>query len=121
VLGFALAFHFPSLNASLLDFLVVDPGIRQRGVGGALYDALRDFLMRLESRALYLEVRPDDPALESNPAIRRENRARIRFYERFGARVIAGTAYEAKRPDRAEGEPYLMVDTLGAERRPSAH
>ena len=120
VMGFALAFHFPSLNASLLDFLVVDPGIRQRGVGGALYDALRDFLMRIKSRALYLEVRPDDSTLEPNPVVRRENRARIRFYERFGARVIAGTAYEAKRPDRAEGEPYLMVDTLGVERRPSA-
>jgi acetoin utilization deacetylase AcuC-like enzyme/ribosomal protein S18 acetylase RimI-like enzyme len=120
VMGFALAFHYPKLNATLLDFLVVDPAIRQRGVGGALYDALREFLMRIKSRALYLEVRPDDSALESNPVIRRENRARIRFYERFGARVIAGTGYEAKRPERSEGEPYLMFDPLGAERRPSA-
>lgn len=120
VMGFALAFHFPALNASLLDFLVIDPEVRQRGVGGALYDALRDYLARIKSRALYLEVRPDDPALESNPAVRRENRARIRFYERFGARVIAGTAYEARRPGRAEGEPYLMFDPLGEDRRPGA-
>jgi acetoin utilization deacetylase AcuC-like enzyme/ribosomal protein S18 acetylase RimI-like enzyme len=120
VMGFALAFHFPKLDATVLDFLVVDPEIRQRGVGGALYESLREFLARIHSRALYLEVRPDDPELESNPAVRRENRARIRFYERFGARVIAGTTYEAKRPERSEGEPYLMFDPLGAERRPSA-
>jgi acetoin utilization deacetylase AcuC-like enzyme len=120
VTAFAMAFHYPALNASLLDFLIVDPTIRQRGVGGALYEALREFLVRIKSRALYLEVRPDDPALESNPVIRRENRARIRFYERFGARVIAGTAYEAKRPERAEGEPFLMFDPLGTDRRPSA-
>ena len=120
VIGFALAFHFPALESSLLDFLVVDPEVRQRGVGGALYEALRDYLIRIKSRALYLEVRPDDPELESDPAVRRENRARIRFYERFGARVVTGTAYEAKRPDRAEGEPYLMFDSLGTERQPSA-
>jgi acetoin utilization deacetylase AcuC-like enzyme len=65
-------------------------------------------------------VRPDDPALEPDPARRRENRARIRFYERFGARVIAGTSYEAKRPGKIEGEPYLIFDPLNGPRVPSA-
>jgi acetoin utilization deacetylase AcuC-like enzyme/GNAT superfamily N-acetyltransferase len=120
VLAFALALHYGHLNATLLDFLVVDPAVRQRGVGGALYEALREYLGRLASRGLYLEVRPDDAALESDAARRRENRARIRFYERYGARVLAGTAYEAKREGRAEGEPYLMFDALGAARAPSA-
>ncbi|HEU4564633.1 MAG TPA: histone deacetylase family protein [Gemmatimonadaceae bacterium] len=120
VLGFALALHYPDLNATLLDFLVVDPAVRQRGIGGALYEALREYLGRLGSRGLYLEVRPDDPALEPDAARRRENRARIRFYERYGARVLAGTAYERKRPGRAEGEPYLVFDALGESRRPGA-
>jgi acetoin utilization deacetylase AcuC-like enzyme/GNAT superfamily N-acetyltransferase len=120
VIAFALAFHYGDLNSTLLDFIVVDPAVRQRGVGGALYEALREYLTRLGSRGLYLEVRPDDPELESDAARRRENRARIRFYERYGARVIAGTAYEKKRPDRAEGEPFLMFDPLGDGRRPSA-
>ncbi|HEX6057652.1 MAG TPA: histone deacetylase family protein [Gemmatimonadaceae bacterium] len=120
VLAFALAFHYTALNATLLDFLVVDPSVRQRGVGGALYEALREYLGRLGSRGLYLEVRPDDPELEPDPVRRRENRARIRFYERYGARVIAGTAYETKRPGRAEGEPYLVFDSLGEARRPGA-
>ncbi|HEX6964174.1 MAG TPA: histone deacetylase family protein [Gemmatimonadaceae bacterium] len=120
VLAFALAFHYSDLNATLLDFIVVDPTVRQRGIGGALYEALREYLMRLGSTGLYLEVRPDAPDLEPDPARRRENRARIRFYERYGARVIAGTNYEKKRPGRSEGEPYVMFDALGAEREPTA-
>ena len=120
VLAFALAFHYTDINATLLDFIVVDPAVRQRGIGGALYEALRDYLTRLGTRGLYLEVRPDAPELAPDRARRRENRARIRFYERYGARVIAGTAYEAKRAGREEGEPYLMFDALGESRQPSA-
>lgn len=120
VLAFALALHYTDLNATLLDFIVVDPSVRQRGVGGALYEALREYLGRLGSRGLYLEARPDDPPLEPDPAKRRENRSRLRFYERYGARVIAGTGYETRREERAEGEPYLVFDPLGESRQPSA-
>ena len=120
VFAFALAFHYTDLNATLLDFIVVDPTARQRGIGGALYEALREYLVALGSRGLYLEVRPDAQELEPDAVRRRENRARIRFYERYGARVIQGTTYEAKRPERTEGEPYVMFDSLGGAREPSA-
>ncbi|HVS30881.1 MAG TPA: GNAT family N-acetyltransferase [Thermoanaerobaculia bacterium] len=120
VLAFALAFHFTDINASILDFIVVDPAVRQRGVGGALYEALREYFIRLESRGLYLEVRPEGPAEEPDAKIRRENAARILFYERLGARIIRGTTYEKSRPGRARGEPYLMFDPLGPERVPGA-
>jgi acetoin utilization deacetylase AcuC-like enzyme/GNAT superfamily N-acetyltransferase len=120
VRAFALAFHYPDVNATLLDFIVVASAARQRGIGGALYAALREYLGRLGSGGLYFEVRPDDAELEPDPARRRENRARIRFYERYGARVIEGTTYEKKRPGRDEGEPYLMYDGLGQSRRPRA-
>ena len=120
MLAFALAFYYPDLNATLLDFIVVDPTVRQRGIGGALYEALREYVTRLGSAGLYLEVRPDSPELEPDAARRRENRARIRFYERYGARVVTGTAYERKRPGREEGEPYLVFDSLGAARTPAA-
>ncbi|HEU6450727.1 MAG TPA: histone deacetylase family protein [Gemmatimonadaceae bacterium] len=119
MLAFALAFHYPDLNATLLDFIVVDPTVRQRGIGGALYEALREYVSRLGSSGLYFEVRPDTPELEPDPARRRENRARIRFYERYGARVITGTEYQRKRPGREEGEPYILFDSLGAPRVPS--
>src|SRR5688500_17337300 len=86
VLAFALAFHVTEVNASLLDFIVVDKAVRQRGVGGALYEALREYFIRLGSRGLYLEVRPEGQAEEPDTKIRRENAARIRFYERLGVR-----------------------------------
>lgn len=120
VMGFAMAFHYPDIDSTLLDFLVVDPAVRQRGIGGALYEALREYLARFGTRGLYLEVRPDAPDLEPDAATRRENRARIRFYERYGARVVLGTAYEALRPGRAQGEPYLMYDSLGEPRVPTS-
>ena len=119
VLAFALALHYTDINATLLDFIVVDPAVRQRGIGGALYEVLSDYLQRMGTSGLYLEVRPDSPELEPDATRRRENRARIRFYERYGARVIAGTAYERMRPGRTEGEPYLMFDSLGEPREPS--
>jgi len=120
VLGFALALHYADVNVTLLDFIAVDPAVRQRGIGGALYEALREYVRRRGTRGLYLEVRPDAPELEPDAALRRENRARVRFYERFGARVVLGTAYEARRAGRAEGEPYLIFDALGEPRVPSA-
>ena len=55
--------------------IVVDPAVRQRGIGGALYEALSDYLQRMGSTGLYLEVRPDSPELEPDAAKRRENRA----------------------------------------------
>ena len=120
VLAFAMAFHYTDINATLLDYIVVDPVVRQRGIGGALYEALREYLGRLGTRGLYLEVRPDDPALEPDAAVRRENRARIRFYERYGARVVLGTSYEARRAGKVQGEPYIVFDALGKERVPTA-
>ena len=118
VVAFAIALHYLDINATLLDFIVVDPTVRQRGIGGALYEALREYLQRLGTTGLYLEVRPDSAELEPDPARRRENRARIRFYERYGGRVIGGTAYERPRPGRTEGEPYLIFDSLGTPRLP---
>ncbi len=120
VVGFALAFHYNDLNATLLDFLVIDPALRRRGLGGALYEALSEYLSRMGTRGLYFEARPDDPELEPDPALRRENRARIRFYERYGARVITGTDYEKRRPGHEAGEPYLMFDPVTGARQPSA-
>ena len=74
VVAFALALHYPDINATLLDFIVVDPAVRQRGIGGALYEALREYLQHLGTTGLYLEVRPDTPDLEPDQTRRRENR-----------------------------------------------
>ncbi|MBZ0216928.1 MAG: GNAT family N-acetyltransferase, partial [Fimbriimonadaceae bacterium] len=67
---------------------------------------------------LFFECLPDDPDLSPDPLIREQNAARLKFYERFGARPITGTAYETPLSPDATDPPYLMADTLGADKAP---
>lgn len=112
VRGFSLFLHFPELRASFLDFLAVDRGRRGGGVGGALYEATREYLRQLGSRGLYMEVLPDEPAMVPDEATLKENRARLKFYEHYGVRPVAGTEYETPVGDEP-GAPYLLFDGLG--------
>ncbi len=111
VTGFSLFLHFPEINSSFLDYLAVRPGTRGGGLGSALYEATREYLVNLGSRGLYIETLPDDPALLEDPADLKENRRRLRFYEGYGVRPIVNTAYDAPAPDLRAG--YLLFDSLG--------
>ncbi|MFH1279579.1 MAG: histone deacetylase family protein [Candidatus Eisenbacteria bacterium] len=113
ITGFALLHHFHEPRFSYLDFIVVAPGTRGSGIGGALYEGAREYLKGLGSRGLYMEVLPDDPALEKRPEKLPENRRRLRFYENYGVRPIAGTAYETPVSDKDDTVPYLLFDPLG--------
>ena len=111
VLGFALILHFPEINSAFLDFVAVRPGIRGGGVGSALYEAMRELLVRMRARGLYLEVLPDDPKVIANADMLKENKQRMRFYEHYGARPIVGTRYET--PIGDSPAPHLIFDGLG--------
>lgn len=111
VTGFSFFLHFPEINSSFLDYMAVRPGTRGEGLGGILYEATREFLVALGSRGLYLETLPDDPLLVKDPVELKENRRRIRFYEQYGIRPIAGTAYDNPVPHLRAG--YLLFDGLG--------
>ena len=91
--GFALLMHFSAVECALLDFIGVRPGIRGSGIGGALYEAAREYCQRMGAKALYMEVQPDSPDLTPDPKTLEESRKRIRFYEAYGVRAIEGTAY----------------------------
>ncbi len=108
--GFALVNHFPQVNSSFLDFLATAPDLRSGGIGGALYEAVREHLQTLGSRGLYSEVLPDDPAVVHDPTALAENRKRMRFYERYGAYPIVGTEYET--PIDEDPAPHLLFDPL---------
>src|SRR5262249_7437605 len=79
--------------------------------------------VREEARALgtqlYFESLPDDPALSPNPEIRARNAARLKFYERYGARPIINTAYETPVTPGVTDPPYLVLDPLGSNDLPS--
>ncbi|WP_285905256.1 histone deacetylase family protein [Pseudodesulfovibrio pelocollis] len=113
VRGFALLCHFPDLDFCYLDFISVSLRHGGGGIGSALYERIREEAMALGDTALFFECLPDDPALCSGPDILKENKARLAFYERYGARPITGTAYETPLTPDAECPPYLVVDALG--------
>ncbi|MEE4184895.1 MAG: histone deacetylase family protein [Gammaproteobacteria bacterium] len=114
VQGFAVLLHLSDLDACVLDFISAGVGQTGGGIGGALYERVRDEALQLGACGVFLECRPDDPALEPDPAVRAENEARLRFYERYGARPIINTAYETPWP--VDDESYhLVFDGLGAD------
>ena len=117
VRGFALLSHEPVINFCYLDYLVTDKDTIGRGIGSALYERVREESVLLQAEGLFFECLPDDPALSRNPEILKQNRARLKFYESFGARPIANIAYETPLEPEGDNPPYLVFDSLG---RPAA-
>jgi len=120
VKGFALMMHAPDIHFSYLDFLAADPKRMGGGIGGALYEGVREEARLLNSIGLFFECLPDDPNLCHDPELLKENRARLRFYEQYGARPIIGTAYETPFSAGDDCPPYLVFDGLGRTERPSS-
>lgn len=113
VRGFAVVMHAPDLKFCFLDFISAAPGENGRGVGGALYERVQDECRELDAVGLFFECLPDDPADVSDAGRLADNRARLRFYERLGARPIAGTAYNTPLKPGELDVPYLVFDDLG--------
>ncbi|MDA1097849.1 MAG: GNAT family N-acetyltransferase [Proteobacteria bacterium] len=111
--GLALFLFFSDIKVCYLELVSAAPGTTGRGIGDVLYTRVREEAMALNAEALFFECLPDDPALSPDPDIRAQNAARLKFYERFGARPVIGTAYETPVSDDATDPPYLMVDMLG--------
>ncbi len=113
VRGFALLMHAPDLNFCYLDFISVEPGKTGGGVGGALYERVREEASTLNSKGLFFECLPDEPNLCGMPSLIRQNRARLKFYERYGARPIVNTEYELPLKSDDTCPPHLVFDPLG--------
>ena len=112
VIGFALADHFEWLGYAYLDFIVTQADQRGRGLGGGLYEALRQDMMARGAKGLFLEVPTDDPSQVSNPAHLKSNKNRLKFYERYDARPIIGTLYDQPIRPGQPPEPRLLYDPL---------
>ncbi|MBN1339687.1 MAG: histone deacetylase family protein [Bacteroidales bacterium] len=111
--GFALFMYMPDLHFCYLDYLAVSPGKTSGGVGGALYDRLREEAEALNTIGIFFECLPDDRALCSNGEHLEQNSKRLAFYERYGARPIIGTRYETTVNPDDDCPPYLVFDGLG--------
>src|SRR5690606_18930472 len=117
----ALMFYDPELRFSFLDVISTTPRARPgSGVGGALYERVREEAASVGSHGLYFECLPDDPAHSPNPAIRRQNAARLKFYERHAAFPVIGTAYQLPLSEGDTDMPFLVFDGLGRHGLPGA-
>lgn len=114
--GFAIVSYAPEEHFCLLDFIATGGSSGATGgVGGALYQRVREHAMERSCVGLFFECLPDDPAACSNPVHARANAARLRFYERFGARPIVGTRYEEPLTPEGKDLPHLVFDPLGSD------
>lgn len=113
VKGFALMMHAPDLQFCYLDFLASAPQKTGGGIGGILYERVREEARSLKSVGLFFECLPDDARLCRDPELLKQNKARLRFYERYGARPIANTSYETPLTPDDDNPPYLVYDNLG--------
>ncbi len=112
--GFAIMLYLPDKNFCFLDYIAVTPGKTSSGVGGAIYERLREEAQLLKSLGIFMECLPDDERLCKDKSSIKQNRGRLAFYERYGARPVSGTKYETLvNPETDDCPPYLVYDDLG--------
>ncbi len=114
VVGFAWFMIATDLAFAFLDFISAAKNMTGRGLGGVLYQRVREECRLLGAEHLFFECLPDDEERVSDPAYLAANRARLRFYERFGAVPIVGTEYESPVRPTDTDLPHLVVDDLGS-------
>lgn len=113
VRGFALFLYMSDLQFCYLEYIAVSPNKVSSGVGGALYQRIREEALSLGALGLFFECLPDDPNLCRVPELIVQNQKRLAFYEQFGARPIANTLYESTVVPEDDCPPYLIFDGLG--------
>jgi acetoin utilization deacetylase AcuC-like enzyme/GNAT superfamily N-acetyltransferase len=118
VQGFALVLHEPALKMFYLDFIASHARLTSRGIGGALYQRVREEAVESHVKAIYFECLPDEPADCRDEKLLAENRARLRFYENYGARPLVDNDYTRPLSPDSGCMPYLVVDTLGSGKPP---
>lgn len=114
--GFALMSQDAELRFCYLDYISAAKHVTGGGVGGALYEHLREEALALGAHGIFFECLPDDPALCNDPKILAQNRSRLKFYEQYQAYPIIGTAYETPVKPGDDCPPYLVFDGLGQNR-----
>jgi acetoin utilization deacetylase AcuC-like enzyme/GNAT superfamily N-acetyltransferase len=113
VRGFAMLLHLTDLNVAFLELISTAPETGGGGIGGVLYETVREEVDALGVVALFFECSVDDPKVIVDPVQLRDNQSRLRFYERYGARPILNNAYDSPVFPGDTDLYFLMVDGLG--------
>lgn len=112
VKGFALFSAEPTLRFGYLDLIALSSTSKGGGVGAALYQRVQEECVSLGFDWLFFESMTDLTTDYPDKKQLKENIARMRFYERLGARPVVGTSYEMPRKANADNSYFLMADDL---------
>ncbi len=113
VKGFAMLLHMPDLSITYLELISAAPGKTGGGIGGVIYERIREEALSLGSRGLFFECSIDDPEVITNKELLQQNSARLRFYERYGVLPIINNEYATPINPGDQDLYYLMYDSLG--------
>ncbi len=111
--GFAMLLHMEDVGIGYLEFISAAKGGTGGGVGGALYERVREECVSLKAKGLFFECAVDDAAKINDPVKLKENIARLKFYERYGAYPVENDLYSAPAEPGDQELYYLMMDGLG--------
>lgn len=117
--GFALLLHATDLGFAFLEMIAAAPGRTSSGFGSMLYERVREAAKRRGMDGLLFECLTDIPEHATSPEALKQNIARLRFYERYGARPVMNSTYEQPTPKTDEIPLFLVYDPLESRKRPS--
>lgn len=111
----------PALDFAYLEIISNSKDVRPgTGIGGMLYDRVREEASLLGAHGLYFECLPDDPDVSPDQKTRQQNAKRLKFYERYGAFPIIGFDYQLPLSPGDTDMPFLVFDGLGTHGLPDA-
>lgn len=113
VKGFALLLHMTDIKIAVLEFISVAPGKSSRGIGGILYERVREEVKHWNVPGLIFECLPDEAQLTDHPELLEQNKQRLRFYERYGARPIQNEAFNQPIDPKYNILLFFVFDDLG--------
>jgi GNAT superfamily N-acetyltransferase len=120
IAGGAVGDLFPRSNVVLLSYLAVPPAGRGSGTGGLLMRAVTEVWGgRLNPSLFLMEV--EDPRYHYDDANFGDPQARVRFYERLGARALPVPYFQpalGSRGSSARRVPHLMLMAFGGTQMP---
>jgi len=112
VKGFATLYYAPDINFCFLDYIATSKAVMAGGVGSSLYEKVREESQELGALGLFFECLPDRPEFCKDSEIINDNKKRLKFYERYGARPIINTLYELPVQESDTCPPHLVHDDL---------
>jgi hypothetical protein len=111
VLGVAIASHFYQEKFVLLDYIATGKQKASGGIGGALYEQIKEETKKEGAWGLFFDCLPDVLEWCENETEYKQNVSRLKFYEGQGARPLVNFKYELPRSNHDVF--YLMFDGLG--------